>query len=68
MEETNTAGLTFKQRVDAANSTGWTNQPKPYNDNIARTFLYNNAYPLSICIIGIWLYIGYIIILRSIKN
>lgn len=33
MEESNIVGLTFKQRVDAANATGWTKQSAPNNGN-----------------------------------
>jgi len=30
MEKTNSVGLTFKQLVDAANATGWTNHNSNY--------------------------------------
>ena len=52
MEETNIVGLTFKQRIDTANATGWTNQSAPYTDSMARKFLEVNAYPIAcVCIV-----------------
>ncbi len=61
MEETNSVGLTFKQRVDAANATGWTNHNSNYSHTDHLTPVFNAALwtlEWAVIIFGVY-FIGY---------